>query len=66
MLKRLAAIVVFALSALSATLVPTSADQLLSPDRTIEGRPSSGDILLGTLKLGRRQSGRTILTPDMP
>lgn len=43
---------------------PAAADQLLPQGRILDAGPNSGDILFGALKLGRRQAGKTTLTPD--
>jgi hypothetical protein len=52
----------FAAAALltTALVAPARADQILPAGRVVD----SGDILFGTLKLGRRNAGKTTLQPD--
>ena len=43
---------------------PARADQILGQGRIIESGPNAGDLLLGSLRLGKRQLGKTTLMPD--
>lgn len=60
MMRRIALALVAALLSLPAA----AADEPLTPARVIGAGPNSGDVLLGALKLGRRQAGKLTLTPD--
>ncbi|WP_407529451.1 hypothetical protein [Methylobacterium oryzisoli] len=40
------------------------ADEILSQGRIKAGGPNAGDIVFGTLKLGKRLSGKTVLQPN--
>ncbi len=53
------------LAALLGSSVLASADQLLPQRRILDSGVNSGDILFGSLKIGRHQSGKTTLTPDV-
>jgi hypothetical protein len=62
-MHRLRLVMALALAALGPA-APARADQVLPQGRILDAGPNAGDVVFGGLKLGKRQNGRLILTPD--